>query len=146
MAIEEFIFTDELDVSDEVWRNTDYAEELPPEMNTDQWKMRREQLYRDMVGISSGSSSSSSSGSSSHSHTSDPRWTAEYYTRRYIEDLSYLIKLIIELYDLSEIKPLYDKMYIDHLANTSMYRYRIAGAPPEPKKKENLLDDELFKI
>ena len=80
MAIEEFIFTDELDVSDEVWRNTDYAEELPPEMNTDQWKMRREQLYRDMVGISSGSSSSSSSGSSSHSHTSDPRWTAEYYT------------------------------------------------------------------
>jgi len=134
-------------VTDDVWEAADYAEELPPEMN-----VAGGHNHSFAAGISSGSSSSSSTASSSffgdghdnlrfrHHTFSDPL-CASYF----VGDLAYLVKLIIELYDLEEIKPLYHKMNLEWLAQESMLRHRYVGQPPE-KKKENLLDDELFKI
>ena len=118
---------------DREWADTDYAEELPPEMNVGGG-------HSHWAGVSSGSSSSSSSTVSSvpYNTMQDPMC--------YIEDICYLLKLIIELYDLDEIKPLYYRMSMDYRAEVSMYRYRYRYNYKEPKKEEKHLDDELFKI
>jgi hypothetical protein len=136
-TIEEFIFVDE------------YDEALPPEMNTEAptahaWRAG-DHTHRYDLGISSGSSSSSSRASSSAVYTGSDPLCASYFNTQYIEDVMYLLKLIIELYELNEIKPLYERMGNDWLANKSMYRHRYVGVPPE-KPKEKHLDDELFKI
>ena len=134
MTLEEFYFEDE------------YDEAIPPEMNTGGHTHTRTQ-FPDGVSCSSSSSSSCSSsmahGDYSYRHHT---WSDPVCASYFVGDLAYLVKLIIELYDLDEIKPLYNKMNLEWLAQESMYRHRIYGTPPEPKKKENPLDDELFKI
>ena len=142
MTLEEFYFVDE------------YEEALPEDMNTGGGHVRAH-THSHAAGISSGSSSSSSTVSSSfggdghaygyqshdaHMHT-DPVCAALYNTH-YIEDIVYLLKVIIELYELDELKPLFKKMSMNFLAHKSMYRHRYV----KPKEKEKHLDDELFKI
>jgi hypothetical protein len=92
-TIEEFIFVDE------------YDEALPPEMNTEAptahaWRAG-DHVHSYGLGISSGSSSSSSTTSSSQCRDAymhaDPV-CASYYNTQCIEDIVYLLKLIIELY------------------------------------------------
>lgn len=116
----------------------EHYEELTPEMNDAGG-------HSHWAGVSSGSSSSSSTGSSSCSTStySDPL-CAVYFYQQYTEDLVHLVKLIIEFYELDEIKPLFDRMNINHLASLSMYRHRVVG--PVPKKEEKHIDDELFEI
>ena len=98
-------------------------------------------------GSSTSSSSSSSSttasypGSAGHTHQWDT-WSdpvcAMYYLEEVVEDLSHLLKIIIELYELDELKPLYKKMAIDRWANDSIRRINY--------KKEDIIEEEIFKL